>query len=134
VSESKSSRRVALDTNAVIAILADDQNALLRLEEFSTWLLPVVVYGELLYGVYASMHVKKNLQSLTAFANLCTMLQVDSDTALYYGKLQTELRFEGTPIPVNDAWIAALCRQHDCALLSRDVHFDVVERLSVLAW
>jgi tRNA(fMet)-specific endonuclease VapC len=28
--------------------------------------------------------------------------------------------------PLNDVWIAALCRQHGLPLLSRDRHFDVV--------
>jgi len=40
--------------------------------------------------------------------------------------IRTELKRTGTPIPSNDVWIAALCRQHSFSLLSRDRHFDLV--------
>lgn len=40
-----------------------------------------------------------------------------------------ELRKAGTPIPANDAWIAALARQHGLAVLSNDVHFVLVPGL-----
>jgi tRNA(fMet)-specific endonuclease VapC len=35
-----------------------------------------------------------------------------------------QLRRQGTPIPSNDLWIAALVLQHDLALCARDRHFD----------
>jgi predicted nucleic acid-binding protein len=35
-----------------------------------------------------------------------------------------QLRRQGTPIPTNDMWIAALTSQHDLALCTRDRHFD----------
>jgi predicted nucleic acid-binding protein len=38
------------------------------------------------------------------------------------------------PIPVNDLWIAALCRQHGHDLLSRDQHFDQVTGLRRISW
>lgn len=33
-------------------------------------------------------------------------------------------RYEGTPIPTNDIWIAALVLEHNLALHVRDRHFD----------
>jgi predicted nucleic acid-binding protein len=44
------------------------------------------------------------------------------------------LRQAGKPIPTNDLWIAALCRQHGLPLLSRDRHFDVVSGVQRLEW
>jgi tRNA(fMet)-specific endonuclease VapC len=38
------------------------------------------------------------------------------------------------PIPSNDLWIAALCRQHRLQLLSQDQHFDAVEGLERVGW
>jgi predicted nucleic acid-binding protein len=35
---------------------------------------------------------------------------------------------------MNDVWIAALCRQHELPILSRDQHFDVVPKIKRLAW
>ena len=37
-------------------------------------------------------------------------------------------------IPCNDAWIAALCRQHSLPVLSRDQHFDHVPALRRIDW
>ncbi len=44
------------------------------------------------------------------------------------------LRAQGTPIPENDIWIAALARQHTLRLVSRDTHFDGVPGLDVVRW
>ena len=38
------------------------------------------------------------------------------------------------PIPENDIWIAALCRQHQMAVASRDGHFDKVRGLKRVGW
>ncbi len=35
-----------------------------------------------------------------------------------------QLRRQGTPIPTNDLWIAALVVQHQLHLFARDAHFD----------
>jgi tRNA(fMet)-specific endonuclease VapC len=40
----------------------------------------------------------------------------------------------GQPIPENDIWIAALARQHELTLVTRDKHFADVESLVVEAW
>jgi predicted nucleic acid-binding protein len=34
-----------------------------------------------------------------------------------------QLRRQGTPIPTNDVWIAALVLQHDLVLFTQDAHF-----------
>ncbi|MBV9341237.1 MAG: hypothetical protein JO159_10160 [Acidobacteria bacterium] len=44
-----------------------------------------------------------------------------------------ELNKIGRPIPTNDAWIAALYRQHSLAVLSRDAHFDFVPGIQRLS-
>jgi predicted nucleic acid-binding protein len=36
--------------------------------------------------------------------------------------------------PDNDIWIAAVARQYDLPLVTRDGHFTVVPQLRVLAW
>jgi predicted nucleic acid-binding protein len=48
--------------------------------------------------------------------------------------MSLELRQAGRPIPANDIWIAALCRQHELPLLSRDRHFDTVSGIQPLEW
>lgn len=37
---------------------------------------------------------------------------------------------QGTPIPTNDMWLAALVLQHGLTLYARDAHFDHLPQLS----
>jgi predicted nucleic acid-binding protein len=39
------------------------------------------------------------------------------------------LRWQGTPIPTNDMWLAALVLQHNLALQVRNEHFDRLPQL-----
>ena len=48
--------------------------------------------------------------------------------------VRQQLKRAGAPLPANDVWIAALARQHDLPVLSRDAHFDAVPTLTRLSW
>jgi len=48
------------------------------------------------------------------------VLDIDDETSHSYAAIGQELKKRGEPIPSNDLWIAALCRQHALALLGRD--------------
>ena len=37
-------------------------------------------------------------------------------------------------IPMNDVWIAALAKQYELPVLSRDAHFDQVKDLRRVSW
>ena len=62
------------------------------------------------------------------------VLPCDRATAARYGELKAALRAQGTPIPENDLWIAALARQHALTLVTRDAHFAGVRGLVVERW
>jgi tRNA(fMet)-specific endonuclease VapC len=47
----------------------------------------------------------------------------------HYGAVFRQLRKQGSPIPTNDMWIAALVLQHSLVLCARDAHFDVLPQL-----
>lgn len=66
------------------------------------------------------------MERLGGLAAASAGLSCDADTAARYGDLKATLRANGTPIPENDFWIAALAMQHDLTLASRDEHFDLV--------
>jgi len=53
-------------------------------------------------------------------------------TTRSYAALYRQLRAQGTPIPTNDLWIAALVVEHDLALYSRDAHFGVLPQLNLV--
>ena len=53
----------------------------------------------------------------------------DEGTTHHYAQLFHQLRRQGTPIPTNDLWIAALVVQHDLHLFARDAHFDHLSQI-----
>ena len=61
-------------------------------------------------------------------------MPVTDATAVSYAAVRVSLKEKGTPIPANDAWIAALALQHRLPVLSRDKHFDAVPRIRRQAW
>jgi predicted nucleic acid-binding protein len=123
-----------LDTNA-LSSWADSDAALLRvLPKDRLWHLPVVVLGEFLFGIRRSKERPKLERWMEAVKATCALAVVDGDTADHYANIREELRAAATPIPENDIWIAALCRQHHLALASRDGHFDKVRGMKRVTW
>lgn len=123
-----------LDTNGLSA-LAEGEPALEPLLRKATQIaIPVIVLGEYRYGIAHSRDRKHYEEWLTAYLSGFRILDVDEETTLSYRDVRTELNRAGTPIPSNDVWIAALCRQHRLPLLSRDRHFDAVSRIRRLTW
>ncbi|MEO8196050.1 MAG: PIN domain-containing protein [Thermoanaerobaculia bacterium] len=123
-----------LDTNAVSALFSGDEALAKRLAGQDPLHLPVIVIGEYRYGLLRSRHRKSIAQLLDTLIAESIVLTVDADTATAYAAIRDELRRKGTPIPENDLWIAALSRQHELPVATRDAHFDLVPRLARLSW
>ena len=66
--------------------------------------------------------------------SLFRVLPVIEQTSVYYAAIRSELKASRSPIPANDAWIAALARQHRMPIVSRDMHFDRVNNVERLGW
>ena len=62
------------------------------------------------------------------------MLAVTAATTQVYADVRHELKVAGHPIPENDVWIAAIARQHDLPVVSRDEHLRRVKGITVIAW
>ena len=123
-----------MDTNGLFA-LADGESTLEPiLREAAEVALPVIVLGEFRYGVRQSRDRQRYEQWLTESLGNFRILDVDETTAASYATVRMELKKAGTPIPSNDVWIAALCRQHSLFLLSRDRHFDLVVGIRRIDW
>lgn len=124
---------ILLDTNIVIAVFADERKVLRKLKR-ATVFLPAIVVGELLYGALQSTRVGENVTRIEEFMLANAVLPCDIDTARLYGQIKQRLRRAGRPLPENDIWIAALARQHDLMLISRDAHFQEVADLKLEVW
>jgi len=125
---------VILDTNGLSAV-AEGESALEPiLRKAAQIAIPVIVLGEYRYGISQSRNRKHYERWLAEYLPTFRILDVDERTTLSYSAVRTELKRAGTPIPSNDVWIAALCRQHSLPLLSRDRHFDAVAGIRRLEW
>ena len=123
-----------LDTNALSAIAEGEAGATEKFTRARQVAIPVIVLGEYRFGIAQSRHRREYERWLEEMVSLVRVLEVSEETAVWYARIRTQLKAAGTPIPSNDAWIAALCRQHALPLLSRDQHFDLVKGLQRLDW
>lgn len=123
-----------LDTNALSAVADGDAALEPLLQRLSGISIPVIVVGEYRYGIWQSRERKHYEQWLTESLPNYRILDIDEETTVHYASLRTEIKKAGTPIPTNDVWIAALCRQYALPLLSRDKHFDSVNGLQRIEW
>ena len=123
-----------LDTNALSAAADNDPLVIAMLARADEVALPVIVLGEYRYGIALSRNRKRYEDWLDGLITDSSVLDVTIETTRHYAAINLELRRAGTPIPANDLWIAALCRQHSLPVISRDGHFDLVSGITRLAW
>lgn len=129
------SGRVLIDTNAYSALMAGSTAVAGVLAESEAVLLSPIVVGELLDGFLGGTKEQENRRELRQFrAKPRTVLvPVTDETAEWFAVLKQQLRKKGTPIPINDVWIAATCMEHGAALLSFDGHFREIDGLRAVA-
>ncbi len=123
-----------LDTNALSAAAEREPSALEVVARAERLAIPVIVLGEYRLGIAQSRHRVSYENWLREWTAAVTVLDIDDDTTHSYAAIGLELKKKGKPIPANDLWIAALCRQYSLPLLSRDRHFDFVSGLRRIDW
>ena len=104
------------------------------LRSASRLVVPSIVLGEYYFGIRQSRHRGRYEDWLRRYLPLADIAIVNHATANYYADIRMKLKRSGSPIPPNDAWIAALALQHALPVLSNDVHFDVVEGVERIAF
>ena len=116
---------MALDTNRYVDLCRGVPEVITVLETAESVLLPFVVVGELRAGFAVGSRGPTNERTLRRFLMRTgiDILFADEQTTHHYANVYRQLRAQGTPIPSNDLWIAALVLQHDLALYARDQHF-----------
>ena len=124
--------KLALDTNRYTDFCRGEPEVVERIARAEKVYLPLIVLGELRAGFQAGSKSKQNERHLIRFLNSprVRLLLPDEQTTHHYASVFAQLRKQGTPIPTNDIWIAALVLQHDLLLLARDNHFDHLPQLA----
>ena len=126
--------RIALDTNRYTDLVRGDAGTVDAVETADTVFVPLIVLGELRCGFAVGRHAAHNEGVLRQFLLRpgVEVVSPDQQTTQHYGAVYRQLRSQGTPIPTNDMWIAALVLQHNLALLARDRHFDALPQITRL--
>ena len=126
--------RMAIDTNRYRDFCEGKPEAVDRFRRATRICMPFPVLAELRAGFECGTLARRNESALCAFLDSPRVLVLfaDEQTTFHYARLFGQLRQQGTPIPTNDIWIAALVQQHALCLYSRDRHFDVLPQLNRL--
>jgi tRNA(fMet)-specific endonuclease VapC len=126
--------RIALDVNRYTDFSNGELEVARVLEEADAVFLPFVVVAELKAGFAMGRRRRENEDLLHRFVRKpgVEILYADEWTLQSYALLYRQLRRQGTPIPTNDLWIAALVVQHNLALCTRDRHFENLAQLEIL--
>lgn len=123
--------RILLDTNRYGDFCKGVPASVTAVVSAERVFLPFVALAELRAGFRAGTQGRRNEETLERFlaSPRVEVLYADEATVGAYAGLFAQLRRQGTPIPTNDLWIAALAVQHGLALHSRDAHFDAIPQL-----
>lgn len=123
--------RLVLDTSAYSHFRAGDARVIDFLARAEIVALPTIVLGELESAFLLGRREKENRALLADFLGepFVSVLQVTPAVARAYGRVFAELRRAGTPIPLNDVWIAATALDCGGHLLTFDTDYQVVAAL-----
>jgi len=123
-----------LDTNIVIELFAKNQHAIKLIDGLGDVRSCDVVLGELFYGAHNSERKQDNLLKVARFASQFPIINTDRTSAEIYGLIKSSLKSQGKPAPDNDIWIAAIAKQHDLTVVTRDAHFSAMPGVNVLGY
>jgi len=123
--------RILIDTNRYRDFCDGAPEAVERMRTAELVCMAFVTLAELRAGFLAGTAGRQNERILALFLNRprVRILWPDEQSTHHYARLFLQLRKQGTPIPTNDIWIAALAVQHDLVLVSQDAHFDRLQQL-----
>lgn len=125
---------LCLDTSAYSHFKAANQEVTEIISTAKTVGIPAIVLGELRAGFRLGQRCQDNEAELRAFlANPSVrVLNVDEEASHCYAEIFLELRHNGTPVPTNDMWIAALALREGATIVTFDAHFDLIRRVGLV--
>jgi tRNA(fMet)-specific endonuclease VapC len=126
--------RLCLDISAYSHFKRGDAKVI-ELIDSADWIgVPTIVLGELSIGFLLGNKTGPNKTELNQFLGnpVVELLNVDRETADIYAEIFVTLRRAGTPVPMNDIWIAALAARFGATVLTYDTHFKLISRIGCI--
>lgn len=123
-----------VDTNSLSAWWLNEASFIQHIWCADRLCLPVPALAEFRFGILKSRFREKMTAWLNDALSTTTILTADETTTRHDAEIRLQLASAGTPVPMNDLWIAAIARQHKLPVISRDAHFDHVAGLTRIGW
>ena len=128
------SRRFLLDSNAIIDHIGGVRRLPDAVAKSEAMLVSQIAVAEVKAGFDDTRRGRRDRDALSDFLRLPNVVEITitSATTDLYAKVFRALRAAGTPIPVNDIWIAASALVLNVPLCTFDQHFRNVPLLEVV--
>jgi tRNA(fMet)-specific endonuclease VapC len=124
--------KLLLDTSAYSGFRRGAPSLVEKISGCDSVLISPVMLGELMYGFRKGAKFEQNMRMLRQFLDheAVEIAPVGEVTADRYSRIVMQLKKDGSPMPINDVWIAAQAMEHGAELLSSDRHFEQVAGLA----
>ncbi len=121
-------KKILLDTNAYSCFLSGDEKVLNAVINAQTVYMSVFVIGELCAGFRGGSRPQENKKILEKFLSkpMVRVLNATEETADIFGMIKHDLKKAGTPLPINDVWIAAHAIEIGTVVVTYDAHFKKI--------
>ena len=126
-------KKIVLDTNAYTRLLTGEEDVLDVIGSAETVYVSIFVLGELYAGFAGGTRARGNKDTLNRFLRKPSVkiLNATSETAEIFGMVKQDLKSAGTPLPINDVWIAAHVLETGSTIVTYDSHFKKIAGIRV---
>ena len=121
-----------IDTNVIIRFFKGETELFSLFDDMEQLYVSSISVGELMYGAELSKKSDFNRENYFCFCQQMKILQPDLEVAKMYGKIKSNLKAKGRPIPENDIWIAATALVADLELVTADSDFENISELCMV--
>ena len=127
-------KTIIIDTNAYSEFKKGNPVAIEIIRRVSNIVLCPIVLGELIAGFVLGNKEAKNRNELRDFisSKRVIVIKLDNQTAEYFAQIFKTLKVNGTPLPTNDIWIAAISKQLEYPIFTFDNHFLQIENITAI--
>lgn len=124
-------KKIILDTNAYTNLLVGGEDVLDIISSADIVYMSIFVLGELYAGFAGGSKEKENRETLKSFLYKPSVkiLNASLETADVFGMVKNKLKTAGTPMPINDIWIAAHAIETGSTIITFDKHFKKISGL-----
>ncbi len=124
---------IILDTNAYSQLQKGDELVKKEILSSNITYLTVISLGELYRGFKIGSKERENNDFLEMFlkGKNIKILEINKKVAKIYGEISSILKKQGTPLPINDVWIAACAIEANSTLVTYDKHFLNIPNLKL---